>query len=175
MKTRILFALTFAVTLVAADFTADQAQACGGRKRSCSRSYSNYRPAPRPVIRPVVVVKKVFVPAPQPQLPTVPAGATLTLPTNFLGGQPGNVFMTFANIKLPCQIKGWTDSSVTFTLPPMAIKNAVAVRLDVVLPHGKIATSQKVLVTAPPKVILHPVLPTSPLPTQDALAVHIAQ
>jgi hypothetical protein len=110
-------------------------------------------------------------PAPVPQYPTVPSGSTLTIPANFLGNQPGSVFMVFNNIKLPVQINNWTMTGVTVTLPPMAIKDSVVIRLDVILPHGKLGHTQKIRVTAPAPVVLHPTAPTSPLPTNPALQV----
>jgi hypothetical protein len=53
----------------------------------------------------------------------------------------------------------------------MAIKEAVLIRLDIILPHGQLGNTQKILVTAPAPVILHPTAPTSPLPTNAALQV----
>ncbi|MFC1758546.1 hypothetical protein ACFL2H_07230 [Planctomycetota bacterium] len=121
------------------------------------------------VVRPVAP-KVVVAPRPaKPQLPTVPAGSTLTLPANFLGNQQGDVFMVFNKIKLPIKIQRWTPTGVTITLPPMAIKTAVEIRVDIVLPNGKLAVSRQLRVTKPASVVLHPVAPTSPLPTESAI------
>ena len=111
----------------------------------------------------------VAAPKVRPNYPTVPAGSTITLPGNFLGQQPGSVLMVFNNIKLPVQVDKWSQTGVTITLPPMAIKDAVVIRLDILLPHGQLGHTQKLLVTAPAPVVLHPTAPTSPLPTNPAL------
>ena len=80
-----------------------------------------------------------------------------------------SVFMVFNNIKLPVQINNWSMTGVTITLPPMAIKTMVVIRLDIVLPNGKLGHTQKLNVTPPAPVVLHPTAPTSPLPTNAAL------
>jgi hypothetical protein len=108
--------------------------------------------------------------APDKELPTVPAGSTLTLPGNFLGDEPGSVLMVFNKIKLPVTIRQWSTNGVTVTLPPMAINGAVVIRLDVVLPNGHLGKTQDLRVTAPSPVILHPAAPSPNLPTQAALA-----
>jgi len=77
--------------------------------------------------------------------------------------------MVFNDIKLPVQVNSWNESGVTISLPPMAIRESVLVRLDIVLPDGRLGHTQKLYVTAPAPVVLHPVAPTSPLPTNAAL------
>ncbi|MCA9214256.1 MAG: hypothetical protein KDB27_14390 [Planctomycetales bacterium] len=154
---------------------ASEANACGG----LGRFRSSFRPTIRysqPVVRvqPQTVVrhtqKVVVVPAPKrPELPTVPAGSTLTLPANFLGQQPGDVFMVFNKIKLPVKVLRWQPTGVTIVLPPMAIKTAVEIRLDIVLANGNLAASRQVRVAKPASVVLHPTSPVSPLPTQAAI------
>ena len=104
-----------------------------------------------------------------PQLPSAPAGSTLTLPANFLGPAPGSVFMVFKDIKLPVQIVNWSNESITVTLPPMAIRHDVRIRLDVILPHGQVGLQKLLVVTPPADVVLHPTAPQSPLPTNAAL------
>ena len=181
--------LNFALVAVVAVFgsvLASAAQAgCGGGYGGGYGGYGyggygyssySYRTCHRPVVHApaiavIPLVKKVVHHDHHKNLTAVPAGSTLTLPSNFLGVHPGSVFLTFANIKLPVQIVNWTESGVTIKLPPMAIRHDVMVRIDVILPHGKIAHTQHLLVKPPAAVVLHPVLPTSPLPTQDALSV----
>jgi len=164
MTRRTITALTLIATL-AVTLAADSALACGKRRsRSCSRSY----PVRQPVVVKQVVTAPVVPAAPvvaEPQIPSVPAGATLTLPANFLGAAQGDVFLVFQNIKLPVTIVAWNNNGVTITLPPMAIKDPLQLRLDIVLPDGKLAHQQKIRVTAPASVILHPTAPVSPLPT----------
>ena len=111
----------------------------------------------------------VFAHLPQERLASAPSGSTITLPANFLGDHPGSVFMVFNNIKLPIEIVKWCNTGVTIKLPPMAQRHSLRVRLDVVLPHGKLGLQQRLLITPPADVILHPVAPTSPLPTNAAL------
>jgi hypothetical protein len=175
-------AALFAVTLTA--FAADAHAGCQSRGHGFGYGYGGHRVN---YVRPVTVVNHVphvqhvqhivrpqiqIAPAvidAQPEFPTVPAGSTLTLPANFLGPQPGSVFMVFDSIKLPVQISQWTENGVTITLPPMAIRDTVLIRLDIVLPHGQVGHTQKLYVTPPAPVVLHPTAPQSPLPTNDAL------
>ncbi|MFC1758679.1 hypothetical protein ACFL2H_07915 [Planctomycetota bacterium] len=102
-------------------------------------------------------------------LASVPAGSSMTLPANFLGDQPGSVFLVFGNIKLPVQVMKWCNESVTIKLPPMSVRNPLQVRIDVVLPHGQIGLQRRFMLTRPADVILHPSSPTSPLPTSAAM------
>lgn len=120
------------------------------------------------VVRPQVQVAVAPVDA-EPEHPVVPAGSTLTIPANFLGNEAGSVFMVFNDIKLPVQIMNWSMTGVTITLPPMAIRETVLIRLDIVLPHGQLGHTQKLYVTPPAPVVLHPTAPQSPLPTNAAL------
>jgi hypothetical protein len=172
----ITLSTVFALTLVA--FAADASAGCGGGRRSHHYHHNYVRPVTvvRPivhhhVVRPQVAIAAPPIVAPEPQYPVVPSGSTLTIPANFLGNQPGSVLMVFDNIKLPVQVNNWTMTGVTVTLPPMAIKDSVLIRLDVLLPHGKLGLTQKIRVTAPAPVVLHPTAPTSPLPTNPALQV----
>ncbi|MDG2380462.1 MAG: hypothetical protein P8N76_02205 [Pirellulaceae bacterium] len=164
-----LFALTFAI------FAADASAGCGGRRRSYHHHHNYVRPIRfvQPILHhhvtpPQVAIAPPIV-APEPQFPVVPSGSTITIPANFLGNQPGSVLMVFNNIKLPVRINNWTMTGVTVTLPPMAIKEAVLIRLDVLLPQGQLGRTQKIRVTAPAPVVLHPTAPISPLPTNPAL------
>ncbi|MEZ6120261.1 MAG: hypothetical protein R3C28_27325 [Pirellulaceae bacterium] len=146
--------------------------------RTYSRSYSQphyVRPASPTTVHPPVVVERivhsaVVAPPVASQVPTFPAGATLSLSANFLGEQPGNVFLVFDKIKLPVAIQTWSNESVTVTLPAMAIKEAVRVRLDVVRPDGSLGMSQSLRITSPAPVIVHAPGAASPLPTQTALS-----
>ncbi len=168
--------ITTALTAIGfATFTNDTSAGCSrGHHVSYARPYVR---RVQHVVQPVTVVRRTVevvpppvIAEPEPTFPSVPAGATLTIPANFLGNDPGSVFMVFRDIKLPVQIHSWNSTGVTITLPPMAIKDAVLIRLDIVLPDGRLGHSQKLNVTAPAPVILHPVAPTSPLPTNAALS-----
>ena len=179
-----LFAALFCVSL--AGFASDANAGCGRSRGYSIRS--SFRPTVRYVrpqvhnvvrVQPKTIVHNVVrhtppqvVVAPKPakpQLPTVPAGSTLTLPANFLGSQPGDVFMVFNKIKLPIKVQRWTPTGVTISLPPMAIKTAVEIRVDIVLPNGTLAVTRHLRVTKPASVVLHPTAPTSPLPTEVAI------
>jgi len=167
-------AALFALTVSSLATTAAQAGCHSGGYRG----HTVVRHA-RTYVRPVTVVRErivrpqvqVALPAvdPEPEHPVVPAGSTLTIPANFLGQAPGSVFMVFNNIKLPVQVQNWSMTGVTITLPPMAIKETVLIRLDLVLPHGELGHTQKLYVTPPAPVVLHPTAPQSPLPTNAAL------
>ncbi len=171
---RRIIALAAVFTLTFAALSTDAMAGCGRRAYHHHHHRTYVRPVyVQPVVRPVVhhAPPIAVAPAPVPQYPTVPSGSTMTIPANFLGNQAGSVFMVFNNIKLPVQINSWNMTGVTVTLPPMAIKHSVVIRLDVILPHGKLGHTQKIRVTAPAPVVLHPTAPTSPLPTNPALQV----
>ncbi len=145
-------------------------------KAGCHSHYRHYYHPPRVVHhvvnRPVAVYPPV-APAPiQPaaQLPLVPAGATLTLPGNFLGPAPGHVFLVLNDVKLPTQVRDWHPNGVTITLPAMAVKHPTRARIDVVLPHGNLSNSVKILLTPPAPLVLHGSSPTHALPTGPAAA-----
>ncbi|MCA9198751.1 MAG: hypothetical protein KDA87_14480 [Planctomycetales bacterium] len=146
-------------------------------RRSNSGAY-HVLPATQTIVHPPVVVERIVEPvvvAPiatpaVPQIPTFPAGATLALTANFLGEQTGSVFLVFDKIKLPVAIQAWTNNGVTVTLPAMAIKEAVQVRLDVVRPDGSLGMSQTLRITCPAPVIVHTPGAASPLPTRAALS-----
>ena len=61
------------------------------------------------------------------------------------------------------------SDGVTIKLPPMAIKSAVEIRVDIVLPNGTLGVTRQLRVTKPASVVLHPTAPKSPLPTQNAI------
>jgi hypothetical protein len=137
----------------------------GSQAHAGHYTYGSYH---RPVVRysnPLGIAPLHF----QNDLPSVPAGSSLTLPANFLGEHPGSVFLVFGNVKLPVQVLNWSNDGVTITLPPMAIRHPVQVRLDVVLPHGQLGLQRQFLLTRPADVVLHPTGPMSPLPTSDAI------
>ena len=162
--TRQLLTLSVVVTIVLSQLVTDVFAGCKRR--------GGYSRSSRPVVvRPVVVqpVPVVVTARPKQNYPTVPAGSTLTLPANFLGTAPGSVLMVFNNIKLPVKIKQWTQTGVTISLPPMAIRKPVVIRMDIVLPNGTLGHTQRINVLPPAPVVLHPTGPTSPLPTQPAL------
>ncbi|MCP4189184.1 MAG: hypothetical protein GY768_01005 [Planctomycetaceae bacterium] len=173
--TRRIITLTTLSALTFAIFAADASAGCGGRRHSYHHHIRHIRPTRvvRPIVHHRVAPPQVAIAppllAPEPQFPMVPSGSTITIPANFLGNQPGSVLMVFNNIKLPVRIDSWTMTGVTVTLPPMAIKESVVIRLDVLLPQGQLGRTQQIRVTAPAPVVLHPTAPTSPLPTNPAL------
>ena len=175
--------LAVAATLIAAN---SSLAGCGGGhyRGGYHNYYARYRaPVVRHVVRPVVhVARPVIAVAPPiapigiaprpigivPQLPSVPAGSTLSLPGNFLGPVAGHVFLVLNEVKLAAQIVSWSPNGVTITLPPMAVKRPTPARLDVVLPHGQTISNVKILLTPPAPLVIHPTPPASPLPTGPA-------
>ena len=109
---------------------------------------------PLVVHQPLVVHKPLIQPV-APPLPQVAAGSSLTIPANFLGPQPGHVFLSLGATKLPCQILSWKPESVTITLPPMGIAAPQKACLHILMPHGQVMKRVDFLLTAPPEIILH--------------------
>lgn len=140
----------------------------------CHSRYRYHHHAPRVVhhvVTPPVAVHPPIAPAPAKpaaQLPSVPAGATLTLPGSFLGAAPGHVFLVLNHVKLPAQVRQWNPNGVTITLPAMAVKQPTPARIDVVLPQGNLSNSVKILLTPPAPLVLHGTSPAPGLPTGPA-------
>lgn len=169
IRTSVLLSLAVAVVAVS---TSTASAGC----RRYRRSYYPRHTVVHRVVKPVVVQPRVVHPVkPSPQLPSVPAGSTLTLPGSFLGPQAGHVFLVLNEVKLPAKIENWNPNGVTITLPPMAVKQPTPSRLDVILPQGKIARRIKILLTPPSPVVLHNRGIASPQPTAPPASGGAAQ
>ena len=113
------------------------------------------QPAPPAPVTTVVtkteVVAKVTV-APVRRLPEVPQGSTMRIKVNFLGNEPGVVFMTAGKLTLQCRILEWAPTHVMFELPQIGVIEASEVTLDVAKADGKVARSVDVLLTPTPDI-----------------------
>ncbi|MDG2380457.1 MAG: hypothetical protein P8N76_02180 [Pirellulaceae bacterium] len=168
--TRPIVTLAAFFVLSSSIFVVDASAGCGrGRHIGCRIPSRPVAVRHRRPLRPVVIKTPVLIQQPIRQLPTIPAGSTLTVPGNFLGNQPGSVLMVFNNVKLPVQIIDWKNHEVTIKLPPMAIRKPVVIRLDIVLPNGNLGLTQRANVTPPATILLHSTRPASPLPTMPAI------
>ncbi len=176
-KTTLTLSLVAAVAFAA--FAINDAHACKRRYSGYTKNYY-YRPAVKKVAvvhtqkvqtQHVVVTEPKVV---EPELPTIPAGSTITLPANFLGNEQGNVFLSFSNIKLPVKVLKWDNNSVMMTLPSMAIKQPLRLSLDVVKPNGDLAHTQQIRMTAPPALIVHPSSPSTPLPINEPTTLPVS-
>ncbi len=161
IRASVLFSLTVAVVATSAS------TGSAGCHRHRRAYYPRHTVVHR-VVNPVVVQPVIRPVAPAPQLPSVPAGSTLTLPGSFLGPQSGHVFLVLNEVKLPAKIENWNPNGVTITLPPMAVKQPTPSRLDIILPQGQVARRIKILLTPPSPVVLHAGGPASPLATGSA-------
>ena len=168
LRTRTLFAV---VALLVVSTIAQSANAgCGTR----SYGYRSIIHHPVRVVhsqvvvhRPVVVTRPQIIHKPilAAACPQVPTGSKLTLPANFLGPHPGHVFLSVQGTKLLANIIAWSNSSVTFQLPPMAVVAPLHASLDIILPHGRLAKRTRILLVAPPQLLIHDSSPQPPLPT----------
>ena len=80
---------------------------------------------------------------------TVSAGSSLRLSGNRFGSESGSAFLVFGKVKLPVQIDDWQKTNVTVTLPPMILRDAMKVRVDVVTPAGRLAIRKSLWMTPP--------------------------
>jgi hypothetical protein len=91
------------------------------------------------------VTTRVTVTTAVPQFVSVPQGSSLRVKVNFLGNDPGFVFLTAGELVLKCEILEWDPSYVVFRLPELGILSPKAVRLDITRPDGRVARSTDVL------------------------------
>ncbi|HAY83186.1 MAG TPA: hypothetical protein DCY79_25550 [Planctomycetaceae bacterium] len=161
-KSPILLAIA---TLLTVSTIAQSASAgCGTRRYSYPVRVVHNRVV---VHRPVVVTNPPIIRQPllAPTCPQVPTGSRLTLPANFLGPHAGHVFLSVQGTKLPANILAWSNTSVTIQLPPMAVAAPLPASLDILLPHGQLAKRTRILLVAPPQLLIHESGPQAPLPT----------
>ena len=125
------------------------AMAVESQAGNCYRRPTYYytKPVAKPAA-PVVqaeVTTKVTVTTTVPKLVSVPQGSSLRVKVNFLGTEPGFVFLTAGELVLKCEIEEWTATHVVFRLPELGILAPKAVRLDIARPDGRVARSANVL------------------------------
>jgi hypothetical protein len=77
----------------------------------------------------------------------VPLGATLTLQAKELGEQAGQVIIQIEKIAMPALVSDWSASSVTATLPTVAIAENLRAELLLVKADGQVASSVKIELT----------------------------
>ena len=113
------------------------------------------RPAPTAtttVVTRTEVVAKVVIAPPVRHLPEVPQGSTMRIKVNFLGNEPGVVFMTAGKLTLQCRILEWAPTHVMFQLPEIGVIEASEVTLDVAKADGNVARTFDVLLTPTPDI-----------------------
>jgi|GEM_PF-2536375 len=168
MKYKILSIALAAVTFVASQSgTAEAGYGC--------RTY--YRPAYRPVtivqpvvyqpvvhqpvvVQPVVthpVVVAVPAPAPAPifvapKAIKVPQGAKLRLKANFLGKEPGQVFLATGSVTLACEVLEWNPSFVNIQLPGIGVVKETAGKIVIVTNEGILKRKVEVIIEPTPDV-----------------------
>jgi hypothetical protein len=151
------------LTMMAA--TAALASGFSGEASACSKpKYICYQPQvvyTQPVQRaePVTtivtrteVVARVSIAPPVRHLPEVPQGSTMRIKVNFLGNEPGVVFMTAGKLTLQCRILEWAPTHVMFELPEIGVIEASEVTLDVAKANGTVARTVDVLLTPTPDI-----------------------
>ena len=104
------------------------------------------------VITKATVVTKVVTAKPVRQLLSVPQGSSMRIKVNFLGSEPGLVFMTSGTLTMECPIQEWSPTFVVFQLPEIGVIKASEVRLDVAKADGKVARTVDVRLTPTPDV-----------------------
>lgn len=98
------------------------------------------------------VIARVTIKKPIRRLPEVPQGSTMRIKVNFLGNEPGVVFMTTGKLTLQCRVLEWAQTHVMFELPNIGVIEASEVTLDVAKADGKVARSVDVLLTPTPDI-----------------------
>jgi hypothetical protein len=102
--------------------------------------------APPAENRPAEVEIKREVP-----LPRVPVGGTVTVSSQNLTNQPGQVMLQIGEIAVPVTIKEWRNDAVVCTLPILGLTKASRATLHVLKADGKTASTMSLeLVTSLP-------------------------
>ena len=156
-----------AVALTAVSFGVNDAEAgCHSRVRYCYQpvqrvQVQHVHVQPAPIVRPVTtvvtrtqVVARVTVAPPKPvrRLPEVPQGSAMRIKVNFLGNEPGVVFMTAGKLTLQCRVLEWAPTHVMFQLPELGLLDAAEVTIDVAKADGRVARSVDLLLTPTPDI-----------------------
>jgi hypothetical protein len=81
-------------------------------------------------------------------LTVVPAGATIKVDAQNLGGQPGRVSIVVGNLAFPGVVSNWSDNAVNITLPPVEVTAPVRATIVVRRPDGSVANETPFQLTA---------------------------
>ncbi len=100
--------------------------------------------------------------------PEVVSGARVTLFANFLGTHPGIVLFNLDGVSSECQVIDWREQSVTTQLPRLGLLEPKNAEIQIVLPDGRIAKTFRVLLVAPPDIVIHEESVPVPLPPAPA-------
>jgi hypothetical protein len=85
--------------------------------------------------------------APDPSLPSVSVGSSLSLDGVQFGEAPGSVRLKFGPVAFPATILEWTAASVKVTLPTVDLETATAASIEVFRADGTLASESKVNLT----------------------------
>lgn len=102
---------------------------------------------------------------PKPNNVEVPMGSSMRIKVNFLGEEPGYVYLKSGELVLECPILTWTSSYVEFALPALGILKPTDARIDVAKAEGRVARSVTVtLIPTEDVEVLEPaeVIPRAP-------------
>ena len=86
------------------------------------------------------------------RLATAAAGSSLKLSGDCFGSESGSAFLVFDKVTLPVPIDDWQETTVTVTLPPLFLRDASGVHIDVVTPQGNLAKRKSLLMTPPTEI-----------------------
>ena len=108
--------------------------------------------APTPT---VVVAVPAPTPAPivlAPRGIKIPQGGTLRLKANFLGKEPGQVFLATGPVTFECEVIEWNPSFVVIHLPEMAVVKETAGKIVIATNEGALKRKVEVIVVPTPDV-----------------------
>jgi len=155
-----VLAIVVVTGVLAGGFSDEASAGCHKTRYVCHQPQVVYtqpvqraEPATTVVTNTEVVTKVAVVKAkPIRRLPEVPQGSTMRIKVNFLGNEPGVVFMTAGRLTMQCRILEWAPTHVMFELPEIGVIEASEVTLDVAKADGKVARSVDVLITPTPDI-----------------------
>jgi hypothetical protein len=87
-----------------------------------------------------------------PKAIKVPQGAKLRLKANFLGKEPGQVFLATGSVTLACEVLEWNPNFVNIQLPNMAVVKETAGKIVIVTNEGALKRKVEVIVMPTPDV-----------------------
>lgn len=157
-------------SLVAASTVATQS----GTSNACDGHRRIYQACPtvtvvQPVVRsetvvvqpaPAAVVITPSIPAPAaiitPKAIKVPQASSLRLKANFLGQNPGRVFLFVNSLTLECEVIEWSPDYVNIRLPNAGVVKDTAGKIMIATQDGVLKRKVDVIVTPTPDVEVIP-------------------
>lgn len=154
------FAIASLVASSMVAFQADNSEACDRCRRGVYYHHTDTVVVDRPVVTSTVIVTP-SAPAPavnfyKPRAIKVPQGSVLRLKANFLGNEPGQVFLQVNSTVHPCEVVEWTPNFVIIHMPNFAAMSDTSGKIMIATNDGKLKRKIDVIVAPTEDVAVIP-------------------